>query len=98
MKSFPVSAQTDGSGEGAVAMAEQDADGVVVPETVEVGRGQVELAVGIEVAGGQGPRVRAGGGSLRRLEAAAAVAQEHADRAVGGVRRRQVGFTVVVEV
>jgi hypothetical protein len=92
--------QRDGIREGAVAFAEQDAD--VLVATAPVGRGQVELAVGVEVAGGQRERVRAGGGGPRRLEAAVAVAQQHADGAVAGrvvvVRCGQVEFTVIIEV
>ncbi len=69
--------------ESAVAVAEQDADGI----GAVVGHGNIELAVAVQVADGDGDRVGADGIVDGALEGAVAVAQHHGDGAavvVGG--------------
>jgi hypothetical protein len=82
--------------EGAVAVAQQDTD-FIVPF-----HGEVEVAVAVEVSGGQPHRIparpKAGVVADGRLEGAVAVAQVNADSIVRGAGHRQVEIAVAVEV
>src|SRR5439155_4943252 len=80
--------------EGAVAVAQHHRHRVVTA----VGDRQVQLAVRVQVAGGEPARTGADAVALRIREGAVALAQEHAYRARVRVGHGQVGAPVPVEV
>jgi hypothetical protein len=77
---------------GSVAVAEQDMD-----ETSATGHGEVGVAIVIEIRGGDGLRLTAGGVAYRGSETIAIV-QQDGDGPGRGIRHGYVGLAIVIEI